>query len=240
MMASAAKNMYKHCETCKNRLQSFCISTQCVNCCNHYHANCVNMKREEIENHEMWYCSYCLQSIFPINHMDDVADFNSAVLEGLLNFAFDFHEMNSKVFIPFEISESIDTPLTEMDPDIQYYSNSNYYYLEDQFISKVAEQKNCNRLSFFHLNVKSIPNCFDELEMYINSLKLEFTMIALTETWLDQSKQDLYNIPKYNCINRFRKQRRVGGVSLYIKNDIKFINRPDLEYFDAEMESLFI
>ena len=74
----------------------------------------------------------------------------------------------------------------------------------------------------------------------INSLKLEYTMIALTETWLDQSKQDLYNMPKYNCINRFRKQRRGGGVSLYIKNDIKFMNRPDLEYFDAEMESLFI
>ena len=179
--------------------------------------------------------------------MDDDEDFNSAVLEGLLNFPFDFHEINSKVFIPFEINESIDTPLTEMDPDIQHYSNSNYthgakcdYYLEDQFILKVVEQKNCNRLSFFHLNVKSIPKHFDELEMYINSLKLEFTMIALTETWLNQSKQDLYNMPKYNCINRFRKQRRGGGVSLYIKNDIKFINRPDLEYFDAEMESLFI
>ena len=76
--------------------------------------------------------------------------------------------------------------------------------------------------------------------MYINSRKLVFTIIALTETWLDQSKQDLYNMSKYNCINRFRKQRRGGGVSLYIKNDIKFMNRPDLEYFDAEMESLFI
>ena len=43
------------------------------------------MKREEIESNEMWYCSYCLQSIFPFNHMDDDDDddFNSAVLEGL-------------------------------------------------------------------------------------------------------------------------------------------------------------
>ena len=76
--------------------------------------------------------------------------------------------------------------------------------------------------------------------MYINSLKLEFTMITLTETWLDKSKQDLYDMPKYNCINRFRKQRRGGGVSLYIRNDIKYMSRPDLEYFDGEMESLFI
>ena len=76
-MASATKNMYKQCETCKKRLQSFCISTQCANCYNHYHANCVNMKREEIENNEMWYCSYCLQSIFPFNHMDDDEDFKA-------------------------------------------------------------------------------------------------------------------------------------------------------------------
>ena len=38
----------------------------------------------------------------------------------------------------------------------------------------------------------------------------------------------------------FQKTATGGGVSIYIKNDIKFINRPDLEYFDAEMESLFI
>ena len=174
-MASATKNMYKQCETCKKSLQSFCISTQFANCCNHNHANCVNMKREETENNEMWYCSYCLQSIFPFNHMDDDEDFNSAILEGL----------------------------------------------------KGVWTKNCNQLSFLHLNVKSIPKHSDELEMYINSLKLEFTMIALTETWLDRSKQDLYNMPKYNCINRFRKQRRDGGVSLYIKYDIKFMNRPE-------------
>ena len=138
-----------------------------------------------------------------------------AFILGIKYTEFDFHEMNNKVFIPFEINESIDTPLTEMDPDIQFYSNSQYthgakcdYYLEDQLISKVAGKEQCNQLSFFHLNVKIIPKHFDELEMYVNSLKLEFTMIALTETWLDKSKQDLYNMPKYNCINRFRKQRR--------------------------------
>ena len=48
-------------------------------------------------------------------------------------------------------------PLIEMDPDIQFYSNSQYthgakydYYFEDPFISKVVEKKHCNQLSFFH------------------------------------------------------------------------------------------
>ena len=92
--------------------------------------------------------------------MDD-DDFYSAILEGLLNFPFDFHEMNNKMFIPFEIHESIDTPPTEMDPDIQFYSNSQYthgakcdYYLEDQLISKVVEKKTMHSIIFLPLKCK--------------------------------------------------------------------------------------
>ena len=67
-------------------------------------------------------------------------------------------------------------------------------------------------------------------------------MIALTENWLDESKQDLFDLQGclHNCLHKFRKGKRGGGVSLYIENGIDFINRPDLEYFDSGMESLFI
>ena len=56
--------------------------------------------------------------------MDDDDDFYSAVLEGLQNFPFNFHEKNNKVPIFFEINDSIDTPLAEMYPDIQFYSKT--------------------------------------------------------------------------------------------------------------------
>ena len=53
--------------------------------------------------------------------------------------------MSNKIFIPFEIIDSIDTPLTEVDPDIQFYSSVAYiqstkcdYYLEDKFVSIIA------------------------------------------------------------------------------------------------------
>ena len=62
----------------------------------------------------------------------------------------------------------------------------------------------------------------------------------MTENWLDESKQDLFDLEGYNCLHKFRKEKRGGGVSLYIENGIDFINRPDLEYFDSDMESLFI
>ena len=42
-------------------------------------------------------------------------------MEGVLGYSYKFHEMNQKVFIPFEINDQSDTPLTEIDPDMQFY-----------------------------------------------------------------------------------------------------------------------
>ena len=48
--------------------------------------------------------------------------------------------MNSNVFVPFEINQESNTPVSEIDPDLQFYTESNYiqktkcdYYLEDSF-----------------------------------------------------------------------------------------------------------
>ena len=43
-----------------------------------------------------------------------------------------------------------------------------------------------NKLSLFHINVKSLPKHHAELELYINSPKFKFSVIALTENWLDE------------------------------------------------------
>ena len=61
-------------------------------------------------------------------------------MEQRLNCSFRFHEMNSRVFVPFEINQESNTPVTEIDPDLQFYTESNYiqntkcnYNLEDYF-----------------------------------------------------------------------------------------------------------
>ena len=78
------------------------------------------------------------------------------------------------------------------------------------------------------------------METYLDSLCIKFSVIGLTETWLDETKEALYDIPEYTCINRFRSNRKGGGVTLAVKNGIPYNMRADLEYFDTEMEGLFI
>ena len=92
-------------------------------------------------------------------------------MECISDYPFQFHEMNTNVFIPFEINESTNTPFTEMDPDIQFYSNTHYspntqceYFIEDTFLTNITEKnKFQNKLSLFYINVKSLPKHHDEL-----------------------------------------------------------------------------
>ena len=85
-----------------------------------------------------------------------------------------------------------------------------------------------------------MPKHYDELVIFLEPLGHDFSFIGLTETWLDEYKHDLYDLPDYNCIHIFIVGRRGGGVSLCLRNSIAYTNRNDLEYFDCEMESVFI
>ena len=77
-------------------------------------------------------------------------------MKGVLGYSYKFHEMNQKVFIPFEINDQPDTPLAEIDPDMQYYLETNYikntkcdYYMEDTFIKRFATPGNHNKNCHF-------------------------------------------------------------------------------------------
>ena len=41
------------------------------------------------------------------------------------------------------------------------------------------------KLSLFHLNIRSISRKLDNLTIFLGSLALDFSIIGLTETWLD-------------------------------------------------------
>ena len=140
------------CKTCYRKVQSFCYKICCQNCRTLYHAKCVSIDKNDIGKYDLWYCPHCLKEIFVYNHIDDDNDFYTAIMEEMSDWSYDFHEINSKVFVPFEINEQFDTPLIEIDPDMQFYLESNYikntkcdYYLEHTFVKNITrseQQKN--------------------------------------------------------------------------------------------------
>ena len=78
------------------------------------------------------------------------------------------------------------------------------------------------------------------MESYLESLEFKCNFIGLTETWLDVDKEWLYDLNGYTSVNIYRKDKKGGGVSLYVLQGINFTLRNDLDYFDSEMETAFI
>ena len=56
----------------------------------------------------------------------------------------------------------------------------------------------------------------------------EIDIICLSETWLTEADDQLYNIPNYTSVSSYRSTR-CGGTSIYIKKPIKFKERQDIK-----------
>ena len=57
-----------------------------------------------------------------------------------------------------------------------------------------------NKLSFMHLNIRSIVNKFDSFKQLINSFNTPFQVICLTETWLNDNNDDLFELENYDFV----------------------------------------
>ena len=130
--------------------------------------------------------------------------FFSVVMENLLDCSYRIHEMSNNIFNPFEINDSIDTPLTEVDPDIrissstQVFSTSKaqnvtitwkislYRYLQKE----IREQEICH---FFILTSKAYPNI-------MRNWKYILTLWILSIHLLHSLKHGLMSINKA-CMN---------------------------------------
>ena len=89
-----------------------------------------------------------------------------------------------------------------------------------------------------HLNIRSIPLHFTELLCYLDSLNIEFKLIALSETALNDTHTD-FKMPNYNCEIDVRPKRKGGGVSLYIHSALQYKLRRDLQLC-GDANSVFI
>lgn len=69
---------------------------------------------------------------------------------------------------------------------------------------------------------------------------MSFSTIGISETWLDEPTQDLYNIPGYTFLSSSRQHKHGGSVGLFIKSDYHYKLRLDLQCSDNKLyESIF-
>ena len=148
----------------------------------------------------------------------------------------------------FDLNEDATSPLKEVDPDMNYYKgmqdtclNACDYYFGDSFNKKWYDLDiGDDSFSVLHTNIRSIPKNVSHFENYVKSLKLSFTTIALSETWLKQENKSCYDIKGYNAEHNVRHSKNGGGVSLVVRSGLEYHLRPDLAVMSDVLESLFI
>ena len=139
-------------------------------------------------------------------------------------------------------------PFADADPDSNFIDFKQgpltcSYFSEDSLKSLCVDKKiaNDNCFSLFHLNTRSLPKQFDNLIDHLDMLPIDFSVIGLTETWLNSHKVSMFSISSYNHYPCFRSERCGGGVSLFVKENIKSSLRNDLvALVGDEAEAVFL
>jgi len=170
----------------------------CDICLRWTHAKCILLTDVELQqlgcSDEPWFCTSCLQSIFPFNHIPNDNEFSMAVTNSI-----DCQSLN---FTPFLYDDSRFLLNSEdLDPDVNYYNNipfvDSYYKLPSELTCQVNE-KNVYEFSIFHANCRGFVHNFDKLLSVITSLSIDTSVVAVTETWTDQNNENDYRIYGFN------------------------------------------
>ena len=248
----------ENCPICMKKVLIHMYALKCDACHTLVHRNCtlftINEYDDFIKTGNLdWTCRICIETIFPFNRITD----NHVFQNSLVELFSDCHPFNNdstqhKIFNPFNLNDEKDyIPCTDIDPDSCYYNdlsfsiqkNSNYYHEESFNHSLQRVFNGHDTFSVMHLNIRSIPSNLTNLIQYLSNINLNFDTIGLSETWLNETNKDVYNLDGYNHIPLVRPDRIHGGVSLFISdlisyrilNEISIVNK-DIECLMTEIE----
>ena len=96
-------------------------------------------------------------------------------------------------------------------------SVSNYYNIENYNVHADSLPK--GYLNVLHINIRSLHKNFDNLISFVKCLPKPPDIIAISETWLKESTQHLYQLDGYEAHHIYRTTREHGGISFFINSD---------------------
>ena len=252
--------MVYRCNICSGRVLRHSRILICSFCYSRVHLYCLPNQiavSDSIYTHRLesvWFCTLCIQNELPFNHTNCDEEFRIAVRSFFCDMnSYDISLLNSLVFNPFELQENLDDNLhnvcDDANPDLNYFNEYNCfnntqpceYYLENSFNKMCSDNANSSgNFAIIHTNIRSIPKNLSTFENYLSTLDIRFTVIGITETWLNANNSDFFYLNGYTGEHAYRQNRSGGGVSIFVRSETDYTLRSDLNTFSNCMESIFI
>jgi len=114
------------------------------------------------------------------------------------------------------------------------FTNSNSYSLSK--FNTLNLNVIMNNFNLLNLNCRSLFNKMDELEIFLDCIKIDFDVIALTETWLKPHNDKYTNLHNYQTLTTNRIDKKGGGLAFFIKNDINFVHKIEFSRVTPDFE----
>lgn len=220
------------CPNCHSTIKKASCYSSCCICSSYIHNHCII----DCSDSNSVMCISCSGNVqLPFNHI--VSDFKFYDAIDLGNSVTNDH-------IDIDLNEKFEhlcfNPVS-FDQDCHFPSDTNLvcrYYNQWQYNS--IEDSN-DMFSIFHINIDSLNCHFDDLQDLLNELKNDFSIVGISETYLKDVPSNLLVMSGYKLEYKNRLDKRKGGVAMYIKDNINFTVRHDLNIFaNSSCESLFI
>ena len=131
------------------------------------------------------------------------------------------------------------------DPDENFFNafsfkDSQYFAPEESTLNLSHFDK--SSFSMLHLNIRSLQKNFDSLFNLLMTLKFEFRVICITETWCSDNSMNhnLFKLRQYKSIHQVRRTGKGGGIAVFFHESLTFNVRHDLSVSNADIEALCI
>ena len=120
----------------------------------------------------------------------------------------------------------------DINSHVNFHSNFDYYTIHKfHKLVKNLSLKNGKLFSLMHTNISSLLGNVEKLEDILVDLTLNFDVIALSETWHTKANNDRFKnltIPGFHEYKGLVGSSKNGGCGLFIRDDLYFKLRPDL------------
>ena len=94
-----------------------------------------------------------------------------------------------------------------------------------------------------HLNIRSLNKKFENLKFFLSQISYKFSMISITETWCSDdsfSNNSNFNLSDYHSFHLGRKEKRAGGICVFVLKNVIYKFRDDLSHSNDVSEMLTI
>ena len=120
------------------------------------------------------------------------------------------------------------------DPDINFYqdiSSLETHYCRPNDFKNNFQSFLKDSFSVLHLNIRSMNKNFESFKEFYSKMKFKFSIVCFSETRVDDisfSKNSNFQLSAYKVLHQTITNRKVGGVCVFVHENLSFKLRQDL------------